>query len=348
MAISTIPLPLSIRPSTSSSTSSSSSLLPPTPTTPNRQHYHHHQPTYIRSGIGGAGNWHKASSIPPPPPPHQSPVAAHHHRDGGFDNNFPTTPSSPLLATPTTTTTAASPYPPLNHTPLRTTSSTHFKSGIGGAGNTHPLTARSVLGFDEELARCRAVERRLPAAYPVGIGGAGNFRCREAAVGYSGSGMKRRLRPQRSAGALGGAGGGMMMRMKRSEGDLRVEAAEAGREAVPRAMVEVVVGSDGGCEGGVVKRVSWGDDSVEEFEADGYEGDNEAERERECVYYSNEPLPYGALDVLRRRLERAFASRRGGAREVLASPKDKGIGAVLVGSEGERRGLRSHRSMWRF
>lgn len=137
-----------------------------------------------------------------------------------------------------------------------------------------------------------------------------------------------------------------MMRMKRSEGDLRVEAAEAGREAVPRAMVEVVVGNGG--EGGVVKRVSWGDDSVEEFEADGYEGDNEAERERECVYYSNEPLPYGALDVLRRRLERAFASRRGGAREVLASPKDKGIGAVLVGSEGERRGLRSHRSMWRF
>ncbi|OMP89161.1 hypothetical protein BK809_0005882 [Diplodia seriata] len=324
MAISTIPLP--IRPPTSSSTSSSSSLLTPTPTTPIRHHPHHphhhyhHQPTYIRSGIGGAGNWHKASSIPPPPPP-QSPATTHHHRPhvgggGGpltHDNN-----SAPLLLqTPS--------YPPL---PRATSSSTHFKSGIGGAGNTHPLTARSVLGFDEEVARCRAVERRLPVAYHVGIGGAGNFRARS-----DGGGSRKRLRPQTSAGALG---------MKRSEGDLRIEAGAQGG-AVPRAMVER--------GGGAVKRVSWGEHSVDEFEVDGYEGDGEMEAERECVYYSNEPLPYGALDVLRRRLERAFASRSGGVgdgREVLASPKDKRRGAVLVGSEGERRGLRSHRSMWRF
>ncbi|GME29039.1 hypothetical protein GTA08_BOTSDO09195 [Neofusicoccum parvum] len=237
-----------MRPSTSSSTSSSSSLLltsPPPPPKP--------QPTYTRTGIGGAGNWHKTSSIPP-----VTPTAAADR------------PPSPLLVV---------------------APRTCCKTGIGGAGNVHAVSRGDELGLAAELARSRAVvDMRVDAraAFHVGIGGAGNFRCREGRGG---------LRARRSAGVLGG----------------RVE---EGEEEI------VAAGRRGEWEGG---------DEVEEVGG--------------CAYYSNEPLPYGALDVLRRRLEQTFSRGRG----VLAAPGEKGPAVRVGGVDGqERRFLRSHRSMWRF
>lgn len=273
--------PTNIRPSTSSSTSSSSSLLTTSTTSAMPTA---HRPAYIRSGIGGAGNWHKACSI------QSSPTPAHND-------------SSPV---------------PLLQYHSRTQQQTHIKSGIGGAGNVHAISPASALAYEEELARSRrAVLERAnagPSSFHVGIGGAGNFRAK-ARRG------ERVIRGQRSTGHLG-------LGMKRSEGDLRVEASAVGA-VLPRA-----VGKER------ERRVSWGEGNVEEYEVE------EGDWEKECVYYSNEPLPYGALDVLRRRLERAFS--RGG-REVLATPGEKGRAVQLGGDDGqERRVLRSHRSTWRF
>lgn len=264
-----------MRPSTSSSTTSSSSLLAPsTPTT-------HSRPTYIRCGIGGAGNWHKASSIPPSTP-------------------------NPNNSIPTPTASSTSPHAPLLLPHAAPSSPTHFKSGIGGAGNIHAASARSVLDFEEELARHRAVERNAPAAFHVGIGGAGNSRCRGSGMRKTG-GERHLLRSRKSAGVL-----------------------EVG-------------GGQGNAAFGRQEKVEFGEESVDEYEMEQQQEEDEYEHEQsEHAYYSNEPLPYGALDILRRRLEQTFS--RG--REVLAPPSEKGRGLHAEGQE--RRFLRSHRSMWRF
>ena len=49
-----------------------------------------------------------------------------------------------------------------------------FSSGIGGAGNVHPINDAATLTADEELARSRTRDSRLPLRWFVGIGGMGN------------------------------------------------------------------------------------------------------------------------------------------------------------------------------
>ncbi|KAH7059082.1 hypothetical protein B0J12DRAFT_382617 [Macrophomina phaseolina] len=287
------------RPSTSSSTSSSSSLLTSssssttTTTTTSAPNRSSSKPTYIRSGIGGAGNWHKKASAQPPPRSPSTPLPSHGHTFHAA--NMDTSPT-PLLSSN-------------NHHHQTTT--THIKSGIGGFGNIHAVASPAALQRleEERAARTRRAmaevqQKRQQEGFRVGIGGAGNFR----------------VRGRRSMGHLGGGGSGGM---KRREGDGVVE---AGVGVVPRG-----TGWDA---------VEGEDEGEEEVWEKGDEG---------AVYYSDEPLPYGALDVLRRRVERAFA--RGG-REVLATLGEKGravqVGGGVGGQGHERRFLRSHRSMWRF
>jgi hypothetical protein len=101
----------------SSYTSSSSSLVDNTGSQ-----------TYLRSGRGGAGNYHKASTVPAAPPVPQ----------------------------------------------IITSRSGSFSSGIGGIGNIHHASEQSSLSLYKAM-RERAVPRNAPAAYYVGIGGAGNY-----------------------------------------------------------------------------------------------------------------------------------------------------------------------------
>ena len=101
----------------SSCTSSTSSLVDNT-----------ESQTYLRSGRGGVGNYHKASTVPAAPPVPQ----------------------------------------------IKTSRSGSFSSGIGGIGNIHHASEQSSLSPYKAM-RERAIPRNAPAAYYIGIGGAGNY-----------------------------------------------------------------------------------------------------------------------------------------------------------------------------
>ncbi|KAF2086847.1 hypothetical protein K490DRAFT_57325 [Saccharata proteae CBS 121410] len=246
-----------MRPGTSSSstsTSSSSLCIPVTSTTnttaaPPRTRSPAIKPTpstYCRSGIGGAGNYHKATSL----------VTHPHHLHPSNNNNYNYNSGNYYSYT-----TTAAPAPPARlPSPPQT-----FTTGIGGAGNIHPHTPRSVHDFADSIARSRAIERNTPTVYHFGIGGAGN-RVSPSTCGHTTCG------PSNTTTCA---------------------------PCNPSAQIQV-------------------------------------------PEYSREPLPYGALDSLRRKISQTF----GRGRVSLASRSDCGDEAEKSEGEGERGWGR--RGVWRF
>ncbi|KAK7532679.1 hypothetical protein IWX49DRAFT_50759 [Phyllosticta citricarpa] len=297
-----------MRPSSSSSSSSRSSLLPPTPT----------KPTYVRLGIGGAGNIHKASSLPPYSPTSLSPTPSHH----SCPSNAGSSPSSAAGPRSSYQSTIAPLLPPGRPQQQKT----HFTSGIGGAGNIHSYTERSALDAAEEVARARAVALRVNGGnggpWHVGIGGAGN--------------TAARLRSRKSEASLGKsatARNERMVMIVRQEEERAAAAAHA-----PVEEKDVLVSSN-------------------TIEPNG-RYNSAAASKPQPVSYSAEPLPYGALDLLRRQISQTFGA---GGSSGNGNGNGNGNRAARVGLADEkrrnhcadeqqqpRRTLRSHRSLWRF
>ncbi|MCJ1486736.1 hypothetical protein MMC06_006914 [Schaereria dolodes] len=96
---------------------------------------------YIRTGIGGRGNYHKTSVVDE--------------------------------LTITTSARDRQIYDQRSYLP-RTLHSI-FTSGIGGVGNTHGLREAAALDTQEEMDRSRFRESRVPSSRFVGIGGSGNI-----------------------------------------------------------------------------------------------------------------------------------------------------------------------------
>ncbi|KAF2142844.1 uncharacterized protein K452DRAFT_11673 [Aplosporella prunicola CBS 121167] len=200
-----------------------------------------------------------------------------------------------------------------------------FASGIGGAGNLHRAESRARLAFAEEVARGRAVARSNPATYHCGIGGAGNRVGAGLRLRRGGRRQLQLLREEQELEARRarcypvsfGAGA-------RSEGDLcggfiAERAPVLAYEALPSCCF---------CGGSGVRACICADaGAAAATAAVGPEAS-----------YSHEPLPYGALDMLKRRLGRAFGLKR-----------SAGASAQQDGEDGTgRRVLRRRRSMWHF
>ncbi|KAK8169888.1 hypothetical protein IWX90DRAFT_485770 [Phyllosticta citrichinensis] len=295
-----------MRPSSSSSSSCRSSLLPPTPT----------KPTYVRLGIGGAGNIHKASSLPPYSPQSLSPTPSHH--------SCPSTAGSSPSSAAGPRSSYQSTIAPLLPSGRSQQQKTHFTSGIGGAGNIHAYTERSAVDAAEEVARARAVALRVNGGnggpWHVGIGGAGN--------------AAARLRSRKSEAALCTAAAARNERMVTMVREEERAAAAAHHSSIEKEKDVLVSGED--------------------IEPD-VRYTSQGAVKREPVSYSAEPLPYGALDLLRRQISQTFGT--GGS-----SGNGNGNRAARVGQTEEkrrnhfadeqqqppRRTLRSHRSLWRF
>ncbi|KAK8199650.1 hypothetical protein HDK77DRAFT_206776 [Phyllosticta capitalensis] len=293
-----------MRPSSSSSDSARSSLLPPTPS----------KPTYVRLGIGGAGNFHKASSLPPYSPNSLSPTPSHHScpSNAGSSHSSTACPRSSYQSTVAPLLPSGRPQP-----------KTHFTSGIGGAGNIHAYTERNALDAAEEVARARAVALRVSngngGPWHVGIGGAGNHR--KGNNGANGNGSRLRLRKSEAALCKAAARSekAMMMAREKEERDAAFAQAYAAQQEK-----DVFVSSD------------------EENDV----------RYKKPVSYSAEPLPYGALDLLRRQISQTFgAGDRATPRVGTVDEKRRHLQSCANEQQQQqqpRRTLRSHRSLWRF
>ena len=95
---------------------------------------------YLHTGIGGRGNYHKFT-----PPEDVTPIST-------------------------------SPQPPQSQRTRLPRLQALFSSGVGGAGNIHPISEIPSLTVEEEQARTKIRESNSPLSWFVGIGGLGNRR----------------------------------------------------------------------------------------------------------------------------------------------------------------------------
>lgn len=112
--------------------------------------------SFIQSGRGGAGNFHRRPSE----------ITHASHATGPAARASLASLSKPRSA---------------------------FTSGRGGAGNIYSASSseRAIFSFDEELERQMAQEKRVAPVYHVGRGGAGNFKARTSSMSSSTSSTRR-------------------------------------------------------------------------------------------------------------------------------------------------------------